>query len=40
MTLPFGQLGRLTARFFNVLGSLHFQSALQVAPYSGRYAAL
>ena len=37
MTLAYGQLGRLTARFFNVLASLHFQSALQVAPYSNRY---
>ena len=39
ISLPFGQLGRLTARFFNVLVSLHLQSALQVARYTGRYMA-
>lgn len=32
-----GQLGRLKARFFNVLVSLHFRSALQSAPYACRY---
>ena len=37
MSLAFSQLGRLTARFFNVLASLHLRSALQVAPYSNRY---
>ena len=34
----YGQLGRLTARFFNVLVSLHLRSALQRAPYAERYA--
>ena len=36
-SLAFGQLGRLTARFFNVLISLHLRRALQRAPYVGRY---
>ena len=36
ISLAFGQLGRLTARFFNVLVSLHLLSALQRAPYANR----
>ncbi|MEM7469011.1 MAG: hypothetical protein AAF387_19305 [Pseudomonadota bacterium] len=37
VSLAYGQLGRLTARFFNVLSSLHLQSALKRAPHAGRY---
>ena len=36
VSLAYRQLGRLTARSFNVLVSLHFRSALQRAPHAGR----